>query len=263
MIKPMATRAAVELSDVLPKLDPVDLTSQVQDILREKILNGDLAPDQTISARTLGDALGVSMTPVRNALDRLAGEGIVVMSPRRGTRVAAPSFEDMEECYDLRLVLEGHAAERAARRLTDGGLAELERRWLAFGAKVPAPPAKRGHREPKQTAPPAQLAASEQTADRTLVRELATLDREFHEQVIQLSGSGRLLQLYRVLEMSLSLGRLYYLGIGPTPGEGSHREHRQIVDALATRDPLIARAAAEEHVQHARDGMMTALRRQV
>ena len=232
-----------ELRHVLPRIEQVDLTSQVEDLVRAKILNGELQPDQVISARALGEVLGVSMTPVRNALDRLAGDGLVVMSPRRGTRVAAPTVEDLEECFELRLVLEGLAAERAAPRLREADLAELRRRWHAFGAKVPtggAPP----------SVPIGEAA----------VRELASLDRAFHELVIQLSGSRRLAQLYRVLELSLTVGRLYFLGKGPTPGRSSHVQHRAILDALAARDPARARAAAEAHVRQARESMVAALR---
>jgi DNA-binding GntR family transcriptional regulator len=183
------------------------------------------------------------MTPVRNALDRLSSEGLVVMSPRRGTRVAAPTVEDLEECFELRLALEGLAAERAAPRLTDADLAELRRRWQAFGARVPS-----GGERPAAPAPEAR------------VRELAALDRAFHELVIRLSGSKRLAQSYRVLELSLSVGRLYFLGKGPGAGRSSHAQHREILDALASRDPAAARAAAEAHVRRARDAMLAALR---
>ncbi|MBI3973109.1 MAG: GntR family transcriptional regulator [Chloroflexi bacterium] len=237
--------AAEDLSAVLPRIETVDLTSQIQDLVRERILHGDLQPDQVISARVLGQALGVSMTPVRNALDRLAGEGLVVMSPRRGTRVAAPTVEDLEECYDLRLVLEGHAAERAARRLTDAELAELERRWAAFGVGIPPLP-------PGESLSP--------QANREAVRELIALDRAFHEFIIEVSGSRRLAQLYRGLELSLAVGRLYYLGEGAYIGRTSHAQHRAMLDALATRDPAKARAAAEEHVRQARVGMLNAVR---
>jgi DNA-binding GntR family transcriptional regulator len=230
------------LRHVLPRIEQVDLTSQVEVLVREKILNGELQPDQVISARALGEVLGVSMTPVRNALDRLSGDGLVVMSPRRGTRVAAPSVADLEECFELRLVLEGLAAERAAPRLSDADLAELRRRWRAFGARVPPGGGRRA-------APVGEAS----------VRELAALDRAFHELVIHLSGSRRLAQLYRVLELSLSVGRLYFLGQGPTPGRSSHAQHRAILDALASRDPAGARAAAEAHVRQAREGMAAAL----
>jgi DNA-binding GntR family transcriptional regulator len=240
-----AKSAIEELSGVLPRIEVIDLTSQVEDIVREKIIGGDLQPDQMISARTLGQALGVSMTPVRNALDRLAAEGLVVMSPRRGTRVAAPSVDDLEECYDLRLVLEGHAAERAARRVTDGDLAELERRWQAFGDRIPAPSSA------SQAVTPIEAAR---------VRELIALDRSFHELVVQLSGSRRLAQLYRVLELSLAVGRMYYLGKGPSPGRASHVQHRAIVDALAAGSPELARAAAEEHVRQARAALLDGVR---
>ncbi len=264
----MAPRAVEELSTVLSRLETSDLTSQVHAILREKILNGDLQPDQMVSARTVGDALGVSMTPVRNALDRLAGEGLVVMSPRRGTRVASPTPEEIEEGYDLRLALEGYAAERAAARLTDAALAELERRWEAFGQKIPSPsrgtgrvgvagPTVRGARgavAPKSGAASTPVQVSEETA-----RELVTLDRSFHEFIVELSDGSRLAQLYRTLELSLAVGRMYYLGNGHWMGNASHQQHRAIIDALATRDPAKARAAAEEHVRQARAGILAAL----
>src|SRR5947209_2096273 len=106
-----------------PPLDP--LSRRIFETLRDRILQGELGSGQRLAVRELAESLGVSVTPVRDAINKLAADGLVVVSPRRGTVVASFSPRDVRELYDLRLMLEPGAAEVAALQLSDDELRAL------------------------------------------------------------------------------------------------------------------------------------------
>ncbi len=241
------TDNSTALTDLLPRISTQNLTSSVEQHLRDAILNGKLAPGQMISTRALAEAFGVSMTPARNALDRLAQEGLVVMNPRQGARVSTPAPQDIEECFNIRLILEGYAAEQMAQHLTAEQLVELEECWAAFGARL-------------LPEPEGPVADSLPVPEMDRVRDLVLLDRAFHRAIIEASGNQRLGQLYHNLELSLAVGRMYFLGHGASAGQVSHLQHRMIINALASGDPAFARATAEFHVRQSRAGMLAVLR---
>src|SRR3954447_1524258 len=96
-------------------------------VLREAIISGDLAPGQVLGEEQLGRQLGISRTPVREALVLLRSEGLVDTPPNRPAIVRNFDRDDLHEIYSIRAVLEGYAARLAAERLTDQDLATLER----------------------------------------------------------------------------------------------------------------------------------------
>jgi DNA-binding GntR family transcriptional regulator len=101
------------------------LQRQIHDNLLGKILRGELGPAEKISPPDIATSLGVSVTPVRDAVNLLAAEGLVSVRPRRGTIVAPMSADDVAELYEIRLMIEPAAAERVAERATDGEIAGL------------------------------------------------------------------------------------------------------------------------------------------
>jgi len=97
------------------------------DLIRSLIIEGRVAPGERLKEEELTEFCGVSRTPVREALRRLATEGLVVVTPNQGAQVADLGSAELEEIYALRAMLEGHAAARAARRITSEQLAQLKR----------------------------------------------------------------------------------------------------------------------------------------
>src|SRR5919205_3391293 len=93
-------------------------TEQTVARLRRFILEGDLEPGARIQEVELAAQLGVSRTPVREALRTLSSQGLVELLPNRGARVARWSVKDLDEIYELRVMLESHAAQRAATRMS-------------------------------------------------------------------------------------------------------------------------------------------------
>jgi DNA-binding GntR family transcriptional regulator len=103
--------------------------------LRDAIIRGVYQPGQRLKQQELARSLGCSPVPVREALHRLAAEGFVVIDPQRGARVADFNSRELEEIYEVRMMLEGHAAKRAAERMTP----ETGRRLRAILEKMDVP----------------------------------------------------------------------------------------------------------------------------
>ncbi len=103
--------------------------------LREAIIRGTYQPGQRLKQQELARSLGCSPVPVREALYRLAAEGFVVFDPQRGARVADFNSRDVEQMYDIRTMLEGYAARRAAEQITP----EVARRLEGILDKMDAP----------------------------------------------------------------------------------------------------------------------------
>src|SRR5436305_7797070 len=102
------------------------LQQQIHDQLLGRILRRELEPGERISPPDVAAALGVSITPVRDAVNQMAAEGLVTVMPRRGTVVSPISIRDIEELYEIRLMIEPEAAELAADRATPAEIAYVQ-----------------------------------------------------------------------------------------------------------------------------------------
>ena len=106
--------------------DNHSLGSRVFHIIRESILSGKYAPNEELKEKTIGEELGVSRTPVREALRQLELEGLVSIIPNKGAYVVGISQKDMQDIYEIRCRLEGLCARWAATNITNAQLDELE-----------------------------------------------------------------------------------------------------------------------------------------
>ena len=213
-----------ELSD-LPRVG-----DRTYEAIREAIVSGSLAPGTKLTVDHLAHRLGVSRTPVKEALVRLEREGLVRIVPRHGAFVARLSVPDVEELYDLREVCEGLAARRAAMHARREQLAELEE----------------------------LLARAEQCVRSQDRVRYSDVDVLFHGAIARMSGNGRLVE---VLEGLRSQTRLLMAASVVLPGrlQRSHQEHRRIYEAIAGRDPRRAEAAARAHVRAVRRAVLAHL----
>lgn len=109
-----------------------NLPLQAYEIIKGWIVNQDLAPGMKLQEDALADRLGVSRTPFREALSRLAQEGLVTMVPRRGTFVVDLTQEDIVDLYEAREAIEGMAAHLAARRRTPDHLRQMQAAFAPF-----------------------------------------------------------------------------------------------------------------------------------
>ena len=206
------------------------LQQQIHDRLLGRILRGELEPGERISPPEIAAALGVSITPVRDAVNQMAAEGLVTVTPRRGTIVSPVSVRDIEELYEIRLMIEPPAAELAADRANPAEIARMQD--LA---------------EQLESDPPA--AGGEIDDLETYLQEIAT-DAELHAAVVRAARNLRLNALYDGLRTHVLIARAVF----PRLYRGQpHRrgEHQRIVDAIAARQGGAARDAMAAHLRQA------------
>ncbi len=193
--------------------------------LRRLILDNELPPGRRMFEQEVADFLHMSRTPVREALIRLAEEGLVDVRPRHGMTVLPISPADMHEIYDVLTSLEGGAAEL----LAEAGLGapDLARLRACVDAMDSA------------------LAAKDR-------RAWALADETFHRTLVELTGNRRLVQLVEGMWDQTHRARLATLAARPLPTT-SNQDHRDLVDAIAAGDPDRARSIHVRHRRKARD----------
>jgi GntR family transcriptional repressor for pyruvate dehydrogenase complex len=210
------------------------LSDVIAEQLTQAVRRGGLRPgDRLPTEHELAQQLGVGRTSVREALQRLQTLGLIDVRKGSGAYVAEPRSTDplsdftswikgggaaVESFAELRLGLEGFASALAALRATDEDIAALERHHLAHAA-----------------------------ADDDDITALITTDESFHEAVIQASANSALERIYGLLIVELTDFRRRTLSL-PWARERSIRGHRDVVDAVAARDPDRARGAMLDHL---------------
>lgn len=207
------------------------LQQQIHDRLLGRILRGEIQPGERISPPDIAESLGVSITPVRDAVNQMAAEGLVVVIPRRGTIVTPVVARDIEELYEIRLMLEPPAAQRAAEHdIADIDIAAMRELAQKLESGPPDPNTRYDDLE-------------------GYLRELAT-DAEFHSAVIRAAGNVRLNTLYLGLRTHVLVARTIF----PRLYRGQpHRrgEHQRILTAIEAHDGPGAREAMTAHLQQA------------
>lgn len=190
--------------------------------IRNDIIAGRHGPGSHLKEEELALRSGVSRTSIRDALRRLAAEGLVQSSPNRGTFVASFSDADVDELFRLRSALEAYGAALAATRITSDELTELERLEQQL----------------------------EQLARRspTDLDEFARLNNAFHKLVLSAARSPRLeAMLGPLIDIPVVLLK-HYTWQGKVDPARSNQHHREIIQALRARDPIWARSRMQAHI---------------
>lgn len=198
------------------------LADAVYERLWKRIVNLDFPPGARLSEESLARELGVSRTPVREALLRLGEVGLVRVSTRRGFAVPEATPDDLGELYDLRAALEGFAARRAAPLLDDNEIA--------------------AHRELQRCAHERAVAGSPAAAEQFFRADIA-----LHELLQRRGGNRRSARLVADVMGQLALASMR-AAQNPAQRLLAIAEHNRILDALEARDPGAAASAMEEHV---------------
>ncbi|TDQ43549.1 GntR family transcriptional regulator [Tepidicella xavieri] len=201
-------------------LTPRALYEEVAELLRQRIFNRELAPGSWIDELKIAEELGISRTPLREALKVLAAEGLVTMKVRRGAYVTEVSEQDLREVYELLSLLESDAAAVVCERASDAELRELQAL----------------HQELEQAAAPG-------TGSR---ERFFALNEAFHLRLLDLAGNRWRKQMVTDLRKVMKLNRhssLFKSG----RIEESLREHRAILAALSARRAQEAREAVKTH----------------
>jgi DNA-binding GntR family transcriptional regulator len=195
------------------------LTRQAYQRLRDLIVTLQLQPGALLNEAALMEQLQVGRTPLREALQRLAGEGLVVVRPRRGAFVASLSLLDLQQLFEVRREIEGYAARLAAERAAPADLSALQ-------------------------AALDRLTAASAAGD---PHALIEVDRAFHRALAR-AAHNRFLEstLSRLYNLNL---RLWYLALDRIgPMQGAVAEHQRVLDAVRRRDGAAAEAAIRQHI---------------
>jgi DNA-binding GntR family transcriptional regulator len=182
---------------------PATLAVEIARHLREQIIRGALPAGERLNETKVTRELALSRSPVREALRILEAEGLVTLEPHRGARVRGLSEQDLDEIFDVRLMLESHGVRHHLHRLTPDALAPLRRAVDDARAALAARDVARWH--------------------------AASLG--FHDGLVMLAGNRHLTRLHEDLKTSL---RRYEMSVTGAPGEPERfqAEHEAILDAL-------------------------------
>jgi len=219
------------------RLTPVDLESYrplrelVLDAIRGAIMNGTLQPRERLMEIQMAEELGVSRTPIREALRKLELEGFIVMVPRKGAYVSDLSFKDIADVFEIRAALEGLAAGLAAERITEEELERMER----------------------------LLVEKQEAITQDDIGKLVEVDTKFHELMYQASRNVRLGSIISNLREQIQRFRLTSLSY-PGRNKLSLEEHKKIVEAIQARDYQLARQLATEHIENAENVLIECIK---
>jgi DNA-binding GntR family transcriptional regulator len=194
----------------------------VLDKLREAILSGRFQPGQRLIERELVEQLGVSRTPIREALRKLELEGLVITVPYKGPVVTLPTPEDARELYEVRAALEGQATALLAARAQPQDLEQLE----------------------------AHVRAAEEAVRAGDVRAVLAANNAFHDELARRCGNSLLESLINNLRNRIILLRVESLSLPGRPPR-SVAEHREVLGHVRAHDPEGARRSMEAHILRA------------
>ena len=209
------------------KLSPIrlegfqPLREMVFDVLLEAIMSGQLPPGERLMEVQLADEMGVSRTPVREAIRRLELEGFVVMIPRKGAYVAGLSIQDVASIFEIRTALESLAVQLAAEKITEENLDTLERLLAEFA----------------------------KNCEEGDVERYTELDIQFHQSLYKFSRNDRLVQMMSNLTEQINRYRRVCLSDAMIR-QHTIIEHRNIIEALYAHDTKQAEKAMREHMSH-------------
>lgn len=226
------------------RLTPIKLDSYqplrevVCESLRDAIRKGILKPGQRIMEIKLAEELGVSRTPVREAIRKLELEGYVVMMPQRGTYVADMSIRDINEIFEICTALESLSNGLAAEHITEDELEHLQRLLVVIG----------GYIKEYEDGPDREAAMD----------KIVKTDIEFHDLLYHAARNNRLVGIISNLRDQLTRFRTLSMSY-PGRLEATLDEHREIVETIANGDGRAARKAAVHHMENSEKTLLKAM----
>lgn len=205
----------VNMNEYLPLRDVVFHT------LRQAILKGELEPGERLMEIQLANRLGVSRTPIREAIRKLELEGLVLMIPRKGAEVAKISQKSLKDVLEVRRSLEELAIELACQRMTEDEIRELEEAQKAFAAAV----------------------------EKGEAMSIAETDEHYHDIIYNGTGNIRLVQILNNLREQMYRFRLEYIK-DADKRQVLMAEHEIILKAVRQRKSAEAKSAIREHIDN-------------
>ena len=209
------------------------LRDVVFNTLREAILKGDLKPGERLMELQLASKLGVSRTPIREAIRMLEQEGLAVTTPRKGAEVAKMTLKDMEDVLEIRDALDELAVRIACQKITDEQLKQLEDVKELF----------------------------EKNTQTNIVKNIAEADVSFHDVIYEATGNPKLVTLLNNLREQVYRYRVEYIK-DPKNYPTLIAEHEAILDSLKNRDVKNAVEAMHVHVANQAEAVKMVIQEQ-
>lgn len=211
----MKTDFEVNMNEYLPLRDVVFNT------LRQAILKGELKPGERLMEIQLANRLGVSRTPIREAIRKLELEGLVLMVPRKGAEVAKMTVKNLKDVLEVRRALEELAVQVACEHITQEQLKEIKEAAKGF----------------------------EEAVHSKELSDLTDADIKFHDLIFQATQNQRLISILQALREQMYRYRMEYLKDGKTH-EKLVREHSDIIKALEEHNKMAATLAIRIHIEN-------------
>lgn len=216
----------MDVNEYLPLRDVVFNT------LRQAILRGEMEPGERLMEIQLAQKLGVSRTPIREAIRKLELEGLVIMIPRKGAEVAHITEKDMRDVLEVRCTLEELAVELACKHVAPEYIAELRAANKIFESAI---------------------------VSRDLM-SIVDADVQFHDVIYSMTGNARLIQIINKLREQMYRYRLEYI-----KDARSHSilisEHEDIINKIEKNEVDAAKSVIRQHIQNQEKGIVRLLKR--
>ncbi|MBM4262931.1 MAG: GntR family transcriptional regulator [Deltaproteobacteria bacterium] len=211
---------------------PENLSARVYNQIKSLILCNEVMPGQKLHHQELSERLGVSRTPVREALTRLVQEGYVSFLPNRGFTCKEIRLQEAEELYELREALEAFAVEKAIANLTEPSLSQLRMKMTSYGKDI----------------------------EKRFTRERLVYDQDVHLEIAALAGNqtlkSSLAHVFERIVLKRRTDGLY----DPARGVAAHQEHLRLLAAIEQRDVDRAVRIAREHIQRGKHNVLADLK---
>ena len=211
---------------------PENLSARVYHQIKNLILCNEVMPGQKLHHQELSERLGVSRTPVREALTRLVQEGYVSFLPNRGFTCKEIRLQEAEELYELREALEAFAVEKAVVNLTESGMSQLRVKMNSYGQDI----------------------------EKRFTRDRLVYDQDVHLEIAQLAGNETLKSsLGHVFERIVLKRRTDGL-YDPARGLAAHQEHMRLLEAMEQRNIEAAVRIVRRHIQAGKENVLADLK---
>ena len=210
-----------------PLVDVTNVNEKIYNYIKQNIISSNFPSGSRLNVKELGAALGVSSTPIKDALFRLSGEGLVEISSRSGTYVRSINQRDIHEILQVRMFLEKEAVEVLAEKITDSQLQLLESIFKeSLSLQV-------DHQDPES------------------YRIFMECDSRFHRSIVSFIGNKFLIKAYKNLNAHMQTVRFLMLNSvqGRLPTTDS--DHKMILEALSERNVEKSKNAIENHIRNA------------
>jgi DNA-binding GntR family transcriptional regulator len=211
--------------------------------IKKMILDLKIVPKEILSESKLAVALGMSRTPVREALKRLSTEGLIISYGSKGYFLNVPTMKEIRDIYEVRIVLEGAITKSAAKNIDQGKLDYFEKQFISIKSKL-------NHK----------LENSKNSDIGNLYKErlISKIDNEFHSFLIESCDNEKMKEFMHNIANQLEISRVFFFfsyqgrrNVDPTRGKDIVDEHLRIIGALKKGDGEASKAFMEEHIRTA------------